>query len=256
MQLPTTIITGFLGAGKTTLLNALIRQQPNVRFAIIENEIGAVNLDSDFIVGANEDIFQITDGCLCCTMNVALSRLLGELVRRKAEFDHLIIETTGVADPSAVAAVFVTDLAVQTHFRLDGTVCVTDCLHIEGLLAERETEAARQLSFADALFFTKTDLISPEYLATLQQRLAEINPFARQFVAAYDALQVAELLQLGSFQPKTVERRLTDFRPVRAHQHGNITAQTYRYAQAFDFLKFRHFVQVLLHFQAMRIYRM
>ena len=103
---PVTIITGFLGAGKTTLLNQIIAQKNDTRFAIIENEIGAVNLDSEFIIGADEDIFQITDGCLCCSLSVELSKLLGELIRRKSEFNHLIIETTGIADPSGIASVF------------------------------------------------------------------------------------------------------------------------------------------------------
>lgn len=255
-----TIITGFLGAGKTTLLNQIIQQQPNKRFAIIENEIGAVNLDSQFIIGADEDIFQITDGCLCCSLNVELSRLLAELVRRKSEFDHLIIETTGIADPAGVASVFVADLTVQEHFRLDGIVCLVDSFHIDELLKSKETEAARQLSFADVLLFNKLDLVTAEQLAKTQQIIHYINPFAKQISTNLNAknpiIDVNKILNIRAFEAKQVEVKTQKTTFALAHRHGNITSQTYQYKETFDFLKFRHFVQVLLHFQSMRIYRM
>lgn len=255
-----TILTGFLGSGKTSLLNHLIQSQPNKRFAVIENEIGAVNLDSEFIVGAEEDIFQITDGCLCCTLNVELAKLLNELVRRRDEFDHLIIETTGIADPSGVAAVFVSDLNVQQNFRLDGILCVVDAFHIDELLASKETEAARQISFADVLIFNKTDLVSSEQLTKTQNNLRLINPFASTITTALNAnklqIDVNKILNIKAFEAKQVEVKTQSTKFALAHQHGNITAQTYQYTQPFDFLKFRHFVQVLLHFQSMRIYRM
>lgn len=256
MKIPVTIITGFLGSGKTTMLNELIRQQPNTRFAIIENEIGEVNLDSEFIIGAEEEIFKITDGCLCCTLNVELSKLLGELIRRKSEFDYLIIETTGIADPSGVASVFVSDLNVQEHFTLDGIICLVDSFHINEVLKNKETEAAKQLSFADVLVFNKIDLLEQSILTNLQKSIRQLNPFAKQLNASFSKIDVKEILNIEAFAAKTVEVKTQNVNFTLAHRHGNITAQTYMYFEAFDVLKFRQFVQMLLHFQSMRIYRM
>ena len=253
---PVTIITGFLGAGKTTLLNQIIAQKSDTRFAIIENEIGAVNLDSEFIIGADEDIFQITDGCLCCSLSVELSKLLGELIRRKSEFNHLIIETTGIADPSGIASVFVSDLNVQQHFELDGILCLVDSFHIEELLKNKETEAARQISFADILVFNKSDLVEAKTLENLQETIKNINPFAKQLTTNYSKVEVNEILNIQAFEPKRVEVKMQNVNFSLAHRHGNITSQTYQYFEAFDILKFRQFVQVLMHFQNMRIYRM
>lgn len=256
MKTPVTIITGFLGAGKTTLLNQIIAQKKDTRFAIIENEMGAVNLDSEFIIGADEDIFKITDGCLCCTLNVELSKLLEELIRRKSEFDHLIIETTGIADPAGVASVFVSDLNVQEHFELDGIICLVDSFHIADLLESKETEAARQISFADVLIFNKADLIESDKLKDLQKSIRFINPFSKQVTANYSKIDVNEILNIKAFEAKQVEVKTQNVNFKLAHKHGNITSQTYQYFEAFDILKFRQFIQVLMHFQSMRIYRM
>jgi G3E family GTPase len=256
MRTPVTIITGFLGAGKTTLLNQIIAQKKKTRYAIIENEMGAVNLDSEFIIGVDEAIFKITDGCLCCTLNVELSKLLAELIRRKSEFDHLIIETTGIADPAGVASVFVSDLNVQEHFELDGIICLVDSFHIEDLLKSKETEAARQISFADVLVFNKADLIHAKSLENLQKTTKNINPFAKQITASHSKIDVNKVLNIKAFEAKQVEIKTQKVNFSLAHRHGNITSQTYQYFEAFDILKFRQFIQVLMHFQRMRIYRM
>ena len=256
MRTPVTIITGFLGAGKTTLLNQIIAQKKETRYAIIENEMGAVNLDSEFIIGVDEAIFKITDGCLCCTLNVELSKLLAELIRRKSEFDHLIIETTGIADPAGVASVFVSDLNVQEHFELDGIICLVDSFHIEDLLKSKETEAARQISFADVLVFNKADLIHAKSLENLQKTTKNINPFAKQITASHSKVDVNKVLNIKAFEAKQVEIKTQKVNFSLAHRHGNITSQTYQYFEPFDILKFRQFIQVLMHFQRMRIYRM
>ena len=259
-KIPVTILTGFLGSGKTSLLNHIIQSQSNTRFAIIENEVGAVNLDSEFIVGAEEEVFQITDGCLCCTLNVELAKLLNELVRRREEFDHLIIETTGIADPSAVAAVFVSDLNVQEQFQLNGIVCVVDSFHIDELLRANETEAARQISYSDVLVFNKIDLVKEEQLRQTKQNLRAIHPFAMTLDANLNDNQLPfdlnNILNINAFEAKKIELKTQTTTFALQHQHGNITAQTYQYTQPFDFLKFRQFIQMLMHFQSMRIYRM
>jgi G3E family GTPase len=247
MRTPVTIITGFLGAGKTTLLNQIIAQKKETRYAIIENEMGAVNLDSEFIIGVDEAIFKITDGCLCCTLNVELSKLLAELIRRKSEFDHLIIETTGIADPAGVASVFVSDLNVQEHFELDGIICLVDSFHIEDLLKSKETEAARQISFADVLVFNKADLIHAKSLENLQKTTKNINPFAKQITASHSKIDVNKVLNIKAFEAKQVEIKTQKVNFSLAHRHGNITSQTYQYFEPFDILKFRQFIQVLIY---------
>ncbi len=255
---PVTIITGFLGAGKTTLLNQIIEQNKStIRLAIIENEVGDINIDADLIVGADDDIFQITDGCLCCTLNLELAKLLAALIKRKDEYDHLIIETTGVANPAGVAAVFVSDLDVQQHFVLDGVIGLVDTLYIEELIDNKETEAAQQLSFSDVLVFNKTDLVTPEQLQHVKQIIRTINPFAKQYEASFGELDTHPLLNIKAFeQPKLNLSFVAPKLPKGLnHHHGNITAQSFIFDVPFDFLKFKHFIEVLLIFQGMRIYR-
>ena len=144
--IPVTIITGFLGSGKTTFLNHIIKENQTKKFAIIENEFGAINIDSELVIKTNENIFELTNGCICCTLNGDLSALLNKLVTGDYDFDHLIIETTGIADPAAVAAVFLTDYNIQTIFKLDGVICLLDTQNVLSVLGVEE-EASKQIAF-------------------------------------------------------------------------------------------------------------
>jgi G3E family GTPase len=178
MKKKTTILTGFLGAGKTTYLNHLIKSNPNKRFAIIENEFGEESIDGDLIVhSSDEDIVELNNGCLCCTLNENLYDILSDFHLRRDEFDELIIEATGIADPAAIAEPFFMHPAVKKTFELAHVVCIVDAEQIEDRLADTE-EARKQVAFADVLLITKTDLVNSSYLLQVQETLRGINPTA------------------------------------------------------------------------------
>ena len=253
-SIPVTIITGFLGAGKTSLLNEIIAQHPDQSFAIIENEFGEIGIDQELVIGAEDGIFEMSNGCICCALNKDLIDLLVKLYQRRDRFSHLLIETTGIANPAAVAAAFISDPAVQEYYRLDAILCMVDSRHLENNL-HQEKEAAQQLSFADVLIFNKTDLVSTTALERLQKMVHEINPYAQMLRTAHGKVDTKPLLQLAAFDPKVIEKSIETVAHHHDHQHQHITSQSYRFNQDFDLMKFRHFMQVLLMFQSMRIYR-
>lgn len=252
---PVTILTGFLGAGKTTLLNRLIAERPNKRFAIIENEFGETNIDSDLVVGAEEDIFELSNGCICCSISGALTDTLALLIQRRGQYDHLLIETTGIANPQAVAAPFIADPTVQKHFRLDATLCLVDTAHLEEAL-RLQKEATWQISAADLLIFNKIDLVSAEQLEHVRSIAKKINPLAQLLQCQDAAVDTTSLLDLQAFSTTVFERQSQDLDPLHDHHHHHISSQTYHFTEALDLIKFRHFIQVLLLFQSSRIYRM
>lgn len=218
-RIPVTILTGFLGAGKTTLLNYLIQQNPNTKFAIIENEFGDIPIDNELVVGADEGIFELSNGCICCTLNGELVETLGKLLQRADQFEHLIIETTGIAEPDGVAAAFVSEPAIQAHFKLDATICLVDAHHAAEILKERE-EAKRQLTFADFIVINKASEVTPTALEQLKGILQQTNGFAE--VTTCDHGQVGrDLLHLNAYETLTVEERLASVQAAqhKAHQH-------------------------------------
>ncbi len=255
LRTPVTIITGFLGAGKTTLLNRIISQNTDTRFAIIENEFGETSIDSDLVVSESEDIFELANGCICCTLSGALADTLAKLIHRREQYDHLLIESTGIANPQAVAAPFLADQTVQQYFRLDATLCLVDTPHLEEALKLRQ-EATWQISAADYLIFNKMDLASPELLAKTKTISAAINPFALQISTQNVDLDSAPLLKVQSSSPQIIEAQTQAIATDHDHQHQHISSQTYHFTEAFDLLKLRHFISVLLMFQSSRIYRM
>ena len=165
-----TVLTGFLGAGKTTLLNYVLQAEHGKRIAVIENEFGEIGIDDTLVVNAEEEIFEMNNGCICCTVRGDLIRILGNLVRRKGGFDHIIIETTGLADPAPVAQTFFVDDEMVESFRLDAIVTLVDAKHAQTQLDERQ-EARRQIGFADQVFISKSDLVSAQELQDVKDYL-------------------------------------------------------------------------------------
>ncbi|KAF4533738.1 hypothetical protein B566_EDAN005788 [Ephemera danica] len=203
--LPVTLLSGFLGAGKTTLLNALLSAHNEGRFAIIENEFGAVNIDSQLIARQNGGIIELTNGCICCTVNDDLVRGLEELHARRASgelsFDWIVIETTGLADPGAVAQTFFAAPELRDTFMLDGIITVVDALHAAQQLDEHPL-VARQIGFADRLLIAKSDSATAATLAALAKRLSAINARAAQFVLINGRLPdgtLPPILGIGGF---------------------------------------------------------
>lgn len=202
-MIPTTILTGFLGAGKTTLLNRLLKEPHGHRIAVIENEFGAENIDNEILVqDSNEQIVEMNNGCICCTVRGDLISALSTLaIRRNAgelQFDHVVIETTGLANPGPVAQTFFMDEEVSLHYMLDAVITIVDAKHGMQQLDERE-EAQRQVGFADRILLSKTDLCSPEQVAQLTARLKRINPRAPIAGNSLDGMPIASLLDLRGF---------------------------------------------------------
>jgi G3E family GTPase len=284
-RIPVTILTGFLGAGKTTVLNHLIATNPTTKFAIIENEFGDIGIDNELVVGADSDIFEMSNGCICCTLNGELVQTLVDLVNGEHEFDHLIVETTGIAEPDGVAAAFVAEPAIQSRFRLDATICLVDAHHAEDILKERE-EAKRQVTFADYIVINKASEVSADYIKELERILKSANSFAE--IAHCDYGEIASnLLDLNAYEVRKVEEKLDEVHahhdhhhhdhdhdhdhdhnhdhdhacedscPAHKHEHhhSDIVTQSFIIKEAIDVLKFRHWLNVLLMIQGKHLYR-
>jgi G3E family GTPase len=176
-QTPVTLLTGYLGAGKTTLLNRILTETHGKRYAVIVNEFGEVGIDNDLVVNADEEIFEMNNGCICCTVRGDLIRILGGLMRRKSNFDGILVETTGLADPAPVAQTFFVDEEVRRKTKLDAIVTLVDAKHLLDEI-DRAPEAEEQIAFADIVLLNKTDLVSKDGLATVEARIRRINPYA------------------------------------------------------------------------------
>ena len=197
-QIPVLVLTGFLGSGKTTLINRILSERHGKRLAVIENEFGEVGVDNDLVVGAEEEIFEMNNGCLCCTVRGDLIRILTNLAKRKSPPEMVLIETTGLADPGPVAQTFFMDDEVHKNYVLQGIVTVVDAFHITPHL-DQSPEAARQVAFADLLLINKVDLVAPLALAELQSRLKGINA-APQVQTQMAALPLERLWEMSGFQ--------------------------------------------------------
>ena len=176
-KIPVTVLTGYLGAGKTTLLNRILTEPHGKKFAVIVNEFGEVGIDNDLIVGADEEVFEMNNGCICCTVRGDLIRIIEGLMKRRGKFDAIIVETTGLADPAPVAQTFFVDEDVMAKSRLDAVVTVADAKWLSARLKDAP-EAKSQIAFADVIVLNKTDLVSEAELAEVEARIRGINPYA------------------------------------------------------------------------------
>jgi G3E family GTPase len=217
-QIPVTVLTGYLGSGKTTLLNRILTETHGKRFAVIVNEFGEVGIDNDLIVvDADEEIFEMNNGCICCTVRGDLIRIIAGLMRRSRGFDGIIIETTGLADPAPVAQTFFVDEDVRRKTKLD--VTVADAKHLLEQI-DRAPEAQEQLAFADVVLINKVDLVGPDALPTVERRIRNINPYAKIHRTERCGIDLAQVLGRDAFNlERVLEVELGFLTEEHNHEH-------------------------------------
>src|SRR6202046_490181 len=197
-KIPVTVLTGYLGAGKTTLLNRILSEPHGKKYAVIVNEFGEIGIDNDLVVGADEEVFEMNNGCICCTVRGDLVRILDGLMKRKGKFDAIIVETTGLADPAPVAQTFFIDENVGRKTRLDAVVTVADAKWLSERLKDAP-EAKNQIAFADVILVNKTDLVSADELRDVEGRIRAINPYAKLHRTERAQIPLAEVLDRNAF---------------------------------------------------------
>src|SRR5690606_21003035 len=213
--IPVTVLTGYLGAGKTTLLNRILTDNHGKKYAVIVNEFGEIGIDNDLIVESDEEIYEMNNGCICCTVRGDLIRVVEGLMRRPGRFDAIIVETTGLADPVPVAQTFFMDDDVRQKTELDAVVALVDAKHLP-LRLKDSREAEDQIAFADVVLINKTDLVSPEEVARIEDIVRAINPSARIYKTTRSGVDLARVLDQGAFN---LERALENDPHFLEHGH-------------------------------------
>ncbi|MGB6444671.1 MAG: GTP-binding protein [Xanthobacteraceae bacterium] len=217
-KIPVTVLTGYLGAGKTTLLNRILSEPHGKKYAVIVNEFGEIGIDNDLVVGADEEVFEMNNGCICCTVRGDLVRILDGLMRRKGKFDAIIVETTGLADPAPVAQTFFIDENVGKKTRLDAVVTVADAKWLTERLKDAP-EAKNQIAFADVILLNKTDLVSRDELADVEARIRGINPYAQVHKTQHAQIALNEVLDRNAFDLDRILDIEPDFLESDDHDH-------------------------------------
>ena len=217
--IPVTILTGYLGAGKTTLLNRILTENHGKKYAVIINEFGELGVDNDLVVDSDEEVFEMNNGCICCTVRGDLIRIIGGLMKRAQKFDGIIVETTGLANPAPVAQTFFVDEDVKAKTRLDAIVTVVDAKHLLARLDD-SPEAADQIAFADVIVLNKLDLVTPEELAGVEARIRGINRYAQIHHATRGNVDITKLLGLKAFDLARVLESVPDFLEEDSHTHN------------------------------------
>jgi G3E family GTPase len=217
-KIPVTVLTGYLGAGKTTLLNRILSEPHGKKYAVIVNEFGEIGIDNDLVVGVDEEVFEMNNGCICCTVRGDLVRILDGLMRRKRKFDAIIVETTGLADPAPVAQTFFIDENVGRKTKLDAVVTVADAKWLNDRLKDAP-EAKNQIAFADVILINKTDLVSPEELHEVEARIRGINPYAKVHKTQRAQIPLSEVLGRNAFDLDRILNIEPEFLEGDGHDH-------------------------------------
>ena len=250
--IPVTIVTGFLGSGKTTLLNRILSESHGAKIAVIENEFGEAGIDNDLLVSGEEQVVEMNNGCICCTVRGDLIRILNDLADRRADgqlaFDRVVIETTGLADPGPVAQTFFLDEQVSRRYLLDAVITLVDAVHAMQQLDENE-QAQAQVGFADRLLLSKTDLVGREQVDAVSQRLRQINPRAELVQAEFGQVPLKELLDIRGFNLNEVLRIAPGFlSDGRRHHHAKdrVGAFVFRSSRPFDDARLQDFLAAIV----------
>jgi len=256
-KIPVTVITGFLGAGKTSLLNQLIKKHDDKKFVIIENEFGEENIDSELVANIkNENLFELSNGCICCNLNTELFLVLESLIKNNHSFNHLLIETTGIADPSNILASFISDPGIKKKFDLDSVICLVDAANAEQDL-KNEDVLNKQIAVSDTLILNKTDLSNENAINNLYSKIKTINPTATIHQSVNSKVE-ANLLDVYAYDPKNIYQFLFSVdgnkRNNNKHDHS-IENYCFKSELAFNQMKLGSWLDAFLQFNSDTIYR-
>ena len=245
-KVPVTVLTGYLGAGKTTLLNRILSEDHGQKFAVIVNEFGEIGIDNDLVVGADEEVFEMNNGCICCTVRGDLIRIVEGLMKRRGKFDAIIVETTGLADPAPVAQTFFVDQDVQDRARLDAVVTVADAKWLADRLKDAP-EAKNQIAFADVIILNKMDLVTEAELREVEGRIRAINPYAKLHKTTKCQVPINAVLGQGAFdldrileiEPAFLE--VEDEHDHDHHDHGHDHGHHHHHDHGHDHKGLKHY---------------
>ncbi len=260
--IPVTIITGFLGSGKTTLLNNIIGKYSDRKFAVIENEFGDIGIDGGLILDEVQNIFELTNGCICCSLQGDFINTIESLLESSYQFDHLLIETTGIADPDSIVNAFISTEMLQEKFIIDSVICVADAVNIEDFIDEQR-EVRKQMALADQILLNKADSVRPAYINELIQQIRSINPLAKCDAVSYSNISTISILDNYSFTGASIEKTTNDFplpgglmldknRLLNAH---DITSEAFIIHGDIDLDKFKTWMSGFLFFNGHAIFR-
>src|SRR4051794_3673918 len=219
-QIPVTVLTGYLGAGKTTLLNRILSENHGKRYAVVVNEFGEIGIDNDLIVESDEEVYEMNNGCICCTVRGDLIRVVEGLMKRPGRFDGILVETTGLADPAPVAQTFFMDDDVRAKAKLDAVVTIADAKHLVARLGDAP-EAEEQIGFADVILLNKTDLVGADELRDVERRIRAINPHAIIHRTERCAISLDKVLDRGAFDLDRILTLDPDFLDAHEHDHDH-----------------------------------